>query len=155
MVCPYCKSPIVQEDIFCSSCDSRLYAPRDFLSMTSFSPIDSILKWIELYRAGTFSLGKFQTRLSWLIEAVRLQKEQFETQMATASLTGSEAKTRDAFIHILGLMVEALEKADEHLRQGEDELLKKSLITIHEVHNRLHDLKSEMEETFSKEELQP
>ena len=155
MVCPYCKSPISQEDIFCPSCDSQLYAPKDFLTMASFSPLNSILRWIELYRSGSYSLGKFQTRVRWLMEAVQLQKEQIEGAVSREHLTESVIQTRKSFIQILGLMLDALTKTDQHLREGEEELLMKSLETIHEVHNKLHDLKKTMEETFSREELQP
>jgi hypothetical protein len=151
--CPYCKAETSAEDIFCPSCDSQLHSPLDFLSMRELSPLASILKWIDAYRSGIYTLGKFQTRLIWLIEAVKLQKAQIEKMVLPQDLPASALKSKEAFIEILGLMLEALEKADEHLRKGEDELLKKSLVTIHEVHNRLHDLKEAMEENFSQEEL--
>jgi soluble cytochrome b562 len=122
--------------------------------MKDFSPIDSTLKWIELYRKGSYSLGKFQTRVKWLIEAVRIEKEQMEASVNPDALSESEAKTHQEFVQIMGLMLDALEKTDLHLREGEDELLKKSLVTIHDVHNKLHDLKDSMIQTFSKEELQ-
>jgi hypothetical protein len=151
--CPYCKAETSTQDVFCPSCDSRLYSPQDFLDMKELSPLASILKWIEAYRSGSYTLGQFQTRLIWLIEAVKLQKGQIELMVLPIDLPESAIKSKQAFIEILGLMLEALQKADEHLRKGEDELLKKSLVTIHEVHNRLHDLKEAMEESFSQEEL--
>jgi len=152
--CPYCKNEVSTDDIFCPACDSQLYSPKDFLTMKDFSPIDSTLKWIELYRKGSYSLGKFQTRVKWLIEAVRIEKEQMEASVNPDALSESEAKTHQEFVQIMGLMLDALEKTDLHLREGEDELLKKSLVTIHDVHNKLHDLKDSMIQTFSKEELQ-
>jgi hypothetical protein len=151
--CPYCKAEIIVQDIFCPSCDSRLYSPQDFLQMKELSPLASILKWIESYRSGNYTLGQFQTRLIWLIEAVKLQKTQIEHMVLPKDLPEPALKSKEAFIEILGLMLEALERADEHLRKGEDELLKQSLVTIHEVHNRLHNLKEAMEENFSQEEL--
>ena len=153
MNCPDCKSDIAKEDIFCPGCDSRLYSPKDFLDMKEFSPLDSILKWIDTYRSGNYTLGQFQTRVSWLIEAVRLQKEQFESAAASPRAPESAKQIIQSFVQILGLMVEALEKTDQHLREGQDDLLKNSLVTIHEVHNKLHDLKDTMIESFPKEEL--
>lgn len=153
MNCPYCKRDISRSDIFCPHCDSRLYTPKDFLQMKEFSPLDSILKWIEHYRSGTYTLGQFQTRLGWLIEAVRMQKDQFEATPLPQSTPESAKQIKESFTQILGLMLEALEKADRHLREGQDELLKTSLVNIHEVHNKLHELKDRMIESFPKEEL--
>jgi soluble cytochrome b562 len=121
--------------------------------MKEFSPLDSILKWIESYRSGKYTLGQFQTRLSWLVEAVRLQKEQFEQMMLPQSIPEHARAAKESFVQILGLMVDALEKTDQHLREGRSELLKTSLVTIHDVHNKLHDLKDTMISSFPKEEL--
>lgn len=153
MNCPYCKGETTKGDIFCSHCDSRLYTPRDFLNMKEFSPLDSILKWIDFYRSGKYTLGQFQTRVGWLIEAVKLQKEQYESIKLPPSIPQSARQIQESFLQILGLMLDALENTDQHLREGQDELLKKSLVTIHEVHNKLHDLKDTMIESFPKEEL--
>lgn len=121
--------------------------------MKEFSPLDSILKWIEKFRSGKFNLGQFQTRVSWLLEAVKLQKEQIESLLPSLEADDSARKSTRAFLEILSLMLDALEKTDQHLREGQDELLKKSLVEIHEVHNRLHDLKESMMESFTREEL--
>jgi len=121
--------------------------------MKEFSPLDSILKWIDSYRSGKYTLGQFQTRLSWLIEAVKLQKEQFEFMPLPQSIPEQARTIKESFVKILGLMIDALEKTDQHLREGQDDLLKTSLVTIHEVHNKLHDLKDTMIQSFPKEEL--
>ncbi|MDQ7821996.1 MAG: hypothetical protein RDV48_04295 [Candidatus Eremiobacteraeota bacterium] len=153
MTCPYCKAQITENDVFCPACDSQLYTPKDLLTTTSISPVDSILKWIEAYRSGHYSLGQFQVKVNWLVEAVKLQKEQIEAMRIPENASENAKESKESFIKILGLMLEALEKTDKHLREGNVELLKESLVTIHDVHNRLHDLKDRMVDSFSRDEL--
>lgn len=153
MNCRYCKKNISVEDVFCPSCDSVLHTPKDFLNMRAFSPLDSMLNWIDDYRSGRYSMGQFQARVSWLMEAVKLQKDQLERTDFPRRIAPSGEKIKESFLNIHDLMIDALQKADQHLRDGQDDLLKKSLVTIHDVHNKLHELKDIMVETFSKEEL--